>query len=142
MENILKQKLSDYIVANNPDLVVKLQAAFSMTAFINDRLKLVEGLLGESAMASKPAYITEELCMAEMTADLRPSRFNYLLEVVEVEFPEEYRKLQKSGVLIYELINLIGICQPHFETFGFSEETEGDRFLRYAVISAIHEYFN
>ncbi len=142
MQSILTEKLRAYILINNPDLAVQLQADYSVTRYLEDKvaavMPLVEQLLGEN----KPAYIIEELCLNRMTEDLRPSRFNYLREVVETEFRDDYLRLQRAGVLSYELINLIDVCTEAFETFGFSEVTADNRHMRYAVIAAVHDYFS
>lgn len=142
MQSILTEKLRAYILINNPDLAVRLQANYSMTSYLEDKVAavtpMVEQLLGEA----KPAYIIEELCLNQMTEELRPSKFNYLKEVVETEFLDDYLRLQRAGVLSYELMNLIEVCKEKFETFGFSEDTADNRHLRYAVIAAVHDYFN
>lgn len=142
MRNILLEKLQEFIQENNPDLVVKLEADFSATRFLNDRLDgitaFMEGLLAEG----RPSYIIEELCMQELTAGLRPSRYHYLKSVLEEEFPREYQALEEAGVIKYEVINMLEACKGHFEAFEFSEENEQNRYLRYSVIAEIHDYLN
>jgi len=99
---------------------------------------MVERMLAEG----KPTYIIEELCMEQMTLELRPSRFNYIRSIIEEEFKEDFARLEDIGILTYEVINLIGDCSELFESFNFSIENEEDRFLRYAVIAKVHDYFN
>lgn len=100
----------------------------------------VEGIddLPEQLLAEgKPAYIVEEVCMHELTQEFRPSRYNYLISVVEEDFQSEYLQLLKTGVLTYEVINLLKDCDPIFDYLKFSEENEDDRKIRYAIIRAI-----
>lgn len=142
MQSILMEKLRAYITEHNPDLLLKLQGNFSVTQYLEDKvasaMPLVAQLLGEG----KPRYIIEELCMDELTADLRPSKFDYLKTVLEEDFPKDYERMSEAGVLTYEVVNLIEACASVFETHGFTEENENDRFLRYAVIAEIHDYLN
>lgn len=140
MEPILMEKLRAYITEHNPDLLLKLQGHFTVTQFLEDKvasvMQTVKGLRSEG----KPAYVIQELCMNEMTADLRPSKFDYLKMVLEEDFPDDYRRITEAGVLTYEVVNIIEACADVFETHGFTEENEDNRFLRYAVIAEIHDY--
>lgn len=142
MQSILFEKLRAFILVNNPDLVIQLQADYSVTKYLEDKVMLVLPMVEQLLAEDKPGYIIEELCLNEMTTALRPSKFNYLKGIVEEDFPEDYARLMSTGVLTYEAINLIETCKEHFESFSFSEATEDNRLLRYAVIASIHDYFN
>jgi hypothetical protein len=84
--------------------------------------------------------IIEERCMAELTRELRPSKFNLLTSILEEEFETDYYRFQENGILPYEVLNVIEVCKPVFETFGFSDENEHDKHLRYAITGAIKDY--
>lgn len=142
MYSILAEKLRAYIVHNSPDLLVSLQADYSLTQYLEDKVVSVTALLEQLIADGKPPYIIEELCLLEMTSSLRPSKYQYLKNVLEEEFPNDYTRMVEAGVLTYEIINLIEICKETFETIGFTEENEEDRFPRYAVIADIHNYLN
>lgn len=140
METILIEKLRSYIAVNNPDLLVQLQGDFSVTQYIEGKVSQVipyaERLIGEG----KPMYAIEELCTAEMTAELRPSRYHYICDILEEEFLQSYSRFREMGVLTYEVINLIEACQPVFEQMGFTEDNEHDRQIWYAVTGTIGNY--
>jgi hypothetical protein len=142
MQHLLKEKLRSYIQQNNPELLIGLQESFSVNTYLDDQISkvmpTVVRLLGEE----KPGYIIEELAMNELTEPLRPSRFNYLQDVLEEEFNKEYHAFKQAGVLTYETINLIEACKDTFENFPFTEDTEDVRFLRYAIIAKVHDYLN
>ncbi|OKS85692.1 hypothetical protein [Mucilaginibacter polytrichastri] len=136
----LKEKLWAFIVHNNPDLMLNLQEEYSVTKYLEEKVNgiipMIEALLAEG----KPQYVIEELCLSAMTAELKPSKFLYIRSVIEEEFPDDFKRLQEDGVLTYEVVNLIEACQDAFEAFGFSEETQDDRHLRYAIIAQVHDY--
>ena len=142
MQSILIEKLRAYILVNNPDLAVKLQADYSVTQYLEDKVMSVTPLLEGLLLEGKPGHIIEELCLLEMTTDLRPSRFNYIKSIIEEEFIREYEQLLKTGVLTYECITLVKVCSGIFDNYDFSEATEDNRFLRYSIIAAIAEHFN
>lgn len=142
MQSILIEKLRAYILINNPDLVVQLQADYAVTQYLQDKILGVMPMVEKMLAEDKPSYIIEELCLNQMTTELRPSKFNYIQSVIEEEFKEEYQKLLETGVLTYETINLVESCKDIFESFEFSATNEDNRFMRYAVIAEIHSYFN
>jgi hypothetical protein len=66
--------------------------------------------------------------------------WNYMRELLETEFEKPYKRMRDSGILTYELINLIGACEPIFEVFAFGEETEDSSELKNAITGMIAEY--
>lgn len=66
-------------------------------------------------------------------------RYDYLQDVFEVEFEETHLAFHISGILIYELLNLLAACGFLFDEFGFPE-SEDSCLLRYAVTGTIAEY--
>lgn len=139
MEHILREKLWAYVVAHNPELMLGLQEEFSVTAYLTEKVNNVMPLIEAMRAEQKPHFIIEETCLAEMTAELKPSRFLYIREIVEEEFPVQFAALQESGTLTYEIVNLIYECSPLFDELGFRENRENN-FLRYAVIAQVDDY--
>jgi len=140
MQTILTEKLRTYLVENSPDVLVSLQNSLSVSAYLEDKVALVMPMAEQLLAESKPLYIIEEICLNELTQDLRPSRFLYIKAILEEEFLQTYSRFRELGVLTYEVINLIEACKGVFETIGFIEENEDDRALRYAIMGTIQEY--
>ncbi|RKR80689.1 uncharacterized protein DUF1896 [Mucilaginibacter gracilis] len=140
MEEELLKKLHSFIIENNPDLLVQLYDNRMMAAYLEDKLKLAVPLITQLSDAGKPAAVIEEQCMNRLTADLRPSRFHYIREVLEDEFEPVYYRLVESGTLTYEIISLLEDCNLVFDDFGFSEDNENNRGLRRQIIRAISDY--
>ncbi len=142
MKAWLAEKLHQYIAEQNPEVLLKLQEGMKVTTYINDRvlqiIPRVRQWLSEGMMISE----AEERAVKEMTADLRPSRFLYLKNILEEDFPKEAEAFRESGVLTYELVNLIGHCDETFRDFQFCEENQHNRKLRYAIIADIADYLN
>lgn len=140
MQEQLIHKLHAYLVQNHLDLLISLQEDHRLTPYLKNKVASVQELIHSLTADKRPAYVIEALCLEELTRDLRPSRFNYMKNLLEEEFEAEYGRMRQSGILTYEVINLIGACEPIFEVFGFSEDTEDNNELRYAVMGMIAEY--
>lgn len=140
MESTLKEKLWDYIVHNNPDLMFNLQEKYTVSKYLEEKVSGIRTMAEELLAGNMPLYKVTEVCLSAMTEDLKPSRFLYLKSVLEDEFPSDYERLRENGSLTYELVNLIEQCNEVFETFAFSTENEEDRHLRYAIIGQVHDY--
>lgn len=140
MKNILMNKLQIFLVQNNPDVLITLGGESGVTKYLEEKVRALGDLPEELLTEGKPAYIVEEICLNELTAEFRPSKFNYILAVLEDEFEAEYAKWLESGVLTFEVINLLHTCNPIFVYLGFTEENEDDRKLRYAIIRTIQQH--
>jgi hypothetical protein len=136
----LTDKLYAYLVDNHLDLLISLQEDHRLTPYLEQKVASVQELIETLRAENRPQYVIEALCLEELTRDLRPSRFNYMRELLEEEFETEYHRMRETGILTYEIINLIGACEPVFEVYGFSEENEDDKELRYSVMGMIAEY--
>ena len=133
-------KLRAYIAEHNPEVLLKLQDSRSVTGYLEDKVALVMPTVKQLQEEGTPRYIIVEQCFSELTADLRPSKSDYIKTVLEEDFPDDYNRMAEAGVLTYEVVNLIEACKGVFEGHGFTEENEDNRFLRYAVIAEIHDY--
>jgi len=142
IQTALAKKLHGYLLQNHPDLLLSLQADNAVTKYLGERLDVL-GNLPETLLAEgKPQYIVEEICMDELTRDLRPSRFNYLCSVLQEEFEEKYYAWLDYGIVAYEVSNLIVDCAEVFENFGFSEANEDDILLRSAISVKVRAYID
>ena len=140
MKKQLIKQLYHYLLQNHTDLLIALQEEHRLDHYLKQKVESVSELLVQLQEESRPVYVIEALCLEELTRDLRPSRFNYMRELLETEFEKPYRRMRDSGILTYELINLIGACEPIFEVFAFGEETEDSRELKNAITGMIAEY--
>lgn len=137
MQELLKLKLRDYLANNRPDVLTGLQQAGATGAYLEDKVKELDNLPERLFEEGKPGYLITELCMAVLTADLAPSRFHFISEILDEDFLPMADTLRVHGLLNYELINLLEVCEPVFNEMGTDES---NRFLRYALTGTIQEY--
>ena len=140
MQEVLLSKLLEYVRDNNPDLLFALEAADNLRVWLYEKAESVQPLSEQLKKDNQPQYIIIEQCLMEATVELRPSRYNYILNLLEQEFEANYNSLDESGLLQHEVINMIGYCEPVFDDLKFSEENEGNRFIHYAITGMISEY--
>ena len=140
MKKLLMNKLLEYIRANNPDILFELEAKRSLTIWLSEKVSVVNSLIQQLITQGLPEYEIEETCMDIITKDLRPSKYNYILNLLEAEFEVDYNRLLQSGLLQHEVINIVNHSLSVFNDLNFSDETEDDRFTQYAIIGMIGEY--
>jgi hypothetical protein len=140
MKEILIGKLLEYIRNNNPDIVFALEAEDKLRSWLYDKAYRAEPLIQQLKNDKQPDYIIQETCLDEMTRDLRPSRYNYILHILEEEFETDYKQLLQSGLLQHEVVNMINYCNSRFDDLVFAEENEDNQFIRYAITGAVSEY--
>jgi predicted DNA-binding transcriptional regulator len=140
MKEILIGKLLEYIRDNNPDILFALEAEDKLRSWLYDKAYSAESLVQQLKNDKQPDYIIQETCLVEMTRDLRPSRYNYILNILEQEFERDYELLLQSGLLQHEIVNMIDYCNSTFDDLRFAEENEDSQFIRYAITGAVSEY--
>jgi Domain of unknown function (DUF1896) len=142
MQGILITNLYQYLRENNPDILLELEETGSVTTYLSNKVSTADLLYDQLSKEGRPTYIIEELCMNFIAEDLRPSRYNYILNIFEIDFEKKYDEFTKAGLLTYEVSNMVKYCQSVFDDLNFSEENEDNRFLRYAITGVINEYLN
>jgi hypothetical protein len=111
----LKQKLWAHTLVINPELLLELEQNEILNEYLDEKIQEVLPLLDRLFNEQRPEYIIEELCLKELTADIRPSYFQYNLNVLEREFPETYKTWELNGILTHEIINFHRYCR---HTYG------------------------
>jgi hypothetical protein len=140
MEQALGKKLLSFLATHHPDVL--LEQGQHIGSYITAQVASVTAMAEQLFAEQQPAYLVEEVCLQQLTAAYGPSRYLYLLSILEEEFTEVFSKWSSIGILPYEVINLQATCKEIFDKQGFSEASEGDRLLRYAVMGRIREYLD
>lgn len=141
MQEVLIQKFHRHLRHHHPDLLIALQEDMGLAAYLREAVAAVDGRMQDLLHTGITAVEVEEQCITALVQTLPPSKYDYLKEVVATQFPQHYETLLDSGTLTTELLNLITFCDPVFEGLGFSKDNEEDRYLRYAVIGTVDDYF-
>ncbi|WP_118975731.1 hypothetical protein [Taibaiella koreensis] len=141
MLNYLKEKLKAYITVNNPDLLVKLQNDNDLNGYLERKVSAGIRLILDLLAEDKPGYVIEELVMQQMTADLRPSRYNYILEILKGRFETHYQRLSEIGMLSYVTLEILTHSGDVFDQQGFSEKNKENACLEALIRIRIRDYF-
>jgi hypothetical protein len=140
LERRLTGLLQQFLLENHLELAIALQEDHRFSHFLESKVRSARELICGLLPQNRPAYVIEALCLEEMTSDLRPSCFRYVSALLESVFLEDFKRMKKTGVLTYEIIGLIGACEPIFEVFGFGTEGEDAPGLRLAITGMAAEY--
>jgi hypothetical protein len=140
MKQILIGKLLEYIRDNNPDILFALEAEGKLSVWLYNKESAAGPLIKQLKNSSQPEYIVVETCLQEITTELRPSRYNYIINILDEEFEEDNKQLLQSGLLQYEVVNMINYCNSTFDDLVFAEKNEDNQFIRYAIIGVVSEY--
>lgn len=137
----LKEKLWSFIVHNNPDLMFNLQDEYRVTEYLETKVSAVMSTAMKLLEEGKEGHAILELCMNEMTAELKPSRYHYIAALVKDKFPDVFVRLREAGLLSYETVNLVDHCKDTFDVLGFCEENSNDQVIKEQVTGKILDYF-
>jgi hypothetical protein len=140
MQQKLKQKLWAHTLVINPELILELEEAEILNKYLDAKINEVLPLLDQLSGEQKPEYIIEELCLKELTDDIRPSSFQYNLNVLEREFPETYKTWQQNGILTHEVINFHRYCRRTYGQLALVAGNAEDELTYDMVTGQIQQY--
>lgn len=141
MQQLLKEKLWAYIVHNNPDLMHHLQDEYRVVQYLEEKVSAVMPTALSYLEKDIPGYAILELCMEQMTKELKPSRYNYIVSLLSEEFEDKYIHLRENGLLAYEVVNMVEYNKEVFDSYHFSEQNETDSNIYYGIAGKVMEYF-
>ncbi|MGN6437284.1 MAG: DUF1896 family protein [Agriterribacter sp.] len=142
MEQAILNEFIKVLIKSYPDLLLEVQESGQVNAFIQGKLEAIQPVVESLRNAGQPKYIIEELALDHLISTVGPSRFDYILQVLEEDFAELYSDMQGSGVFTYEAIGILLKVAHVFDELAFNEGNKDDRLLRYAIIGAIQEFIN
>lgn len=140
MEATLLENFRVYLVNNNPELVLMNVERYSLSRYISDKMEQVRPLMKRLLEEGHPGYLVSLICHSKLIEGLRPSKANYIKEILESDFPTENFRMKEYGVLTYGVVNLIELCEPLFQAYSFNEENLLSQLLRCDVVSVVHDY--
>ena len=136
MQELLTIKLRQYLAAHHPDLLLSLEEEGRVEEYLEEKVQGISGEMETLLAGDTPAYMVEMHCMDILIASLGTSKYDYIYNLLEDEFEENFTTLERQGILLYEIINIIQHCCELLKDFD-----EDDMLLGYTVAGAIAEYF-
>ena len=136
MQELLTIKLRQYLAVHHADLLLSLEEEGRVEAYLQEKVQGISGEMETLLAGDTPAYMAEIHCMDILIQSLGASKYDYIYNLLEDEFEENFTTLERQGILLYEIINIIQHCGELLEDFD-----EDDKLLKYAVVGTIAEYF-
>ncbi len=137
METALKERLWNYIIIHNPELMYDLQDHYMVGSYLQEKVSEVLPQAHEMLDQGVAMCKIFEACIEELTRELKPSRFLLVRRVIQEEFPLEYHLLRLSYMLDYEVLNILDASVDIFERFGPFSERDNPKAQRYAIMHQI-----
>ena len=137
METALKERLWDYIIIHNPELMYHLQEQYLVGSYLQRKVNEVLPQAQEMRANGVDVCTILEACIEELTQELKPSKFQFVRRVIQEEFPAEYQLLSSTYMLDYEVLNIVDASWDIFQQFGPYCERENSKIQRYAVMHQI-----
>lgn len=142
MRERILQLFERHVTDHYPDLLATLREEERVEVFFTEQVASVGELIIVLTEQKQPRSVIEERCLKQLTQPLGPSRYDYLYDTLEEEFPAQFERYYEQGILETELINIVRSCHTVFEEIEFGEATIDNRYVRYAIIGAMHEYIH
>jgi hypothetical protein len=125
-ENLIKLFMA-FISENNPDVIVSIGSTGSMKRFVRDKAEVAMDLAKNLKERGLPESEILDACFESMVKEMKPSRFNFLKDLIQNHFPEKLKRYSETGVMTYEIIQVIESHGHLFEKYRFGEtETKND----------------
>ena len=141
MKEQLKKQLENYLVQHNPELIISLQHR-ALDQYMEEKLARHLPQFNAFIVNGKACDLISRVVMKVLTADLRPSKYDYLHNLLKEEFTEDYLRLRENGTLTQEIVQLIALCTPIFSALHFSEAKLNDKLIRHAICWQIDQYLH
>ncbi|ATP57411.1 hypothetical protein CPT03_13490 [Pedobacter ginsengisoli] len=141
MKEQFKKQLENYLVQHNPELIISLQHR-ALDQYMEEKLARHLPQFNAFIVNGKACDLISRVVMKVLTADLRPSKYDYLHNLLKEEFTEDYLRLRENGTLTQEIVQLIALCTPIFSSLHFSEAKLNDKLIRHAICWQIDQYLH
>jgi hypothetical protein len=129
------QKLHDFLIDSHPDLVVGM--GDDIEEYIIQRSKAADDILEESLKNGIHMDVAQEAAFNELFNGLKFSKYDYILNVFEENYPEKYQTLIDTGQLKMQIIHYIELCYEIFNKYNINDNFPGDNNLDYEILGTI-----
>lgn len=139
MELQLKERLWKYIIKQNPELMFSLQEDYAAVPYINEKINSIKSQLKTWEKIGYPEPSIHLLAMEVLTSDLKPSRFQFISNILKNKFPVHYNQYKSQGILAYKTISLVELCKEAFDSIRFSEAHFNSKRFKEAISGIIRK---
>ncbi|SEW16075.1 hypothetical protein [Chitinophaga arvensicola] len=140
MVDILLGQFKEHLQAHYPDYALALQANNLFSRYLDDCRGFVTPYVNTLIQQGADQSTILKLGIEAMAQSLGPSKYDYLQSIVATKFGTWADKLREAGILQYEIMNLITLCEPIMESYGFDYLDSPHGQFEKQIVVAILEY--
>jgi len=133
--SIFYQKLLEFLIDSHPDLIAEM--GDNIEEFILQRSSTAENILEDSLKKGVHMDIAQEVAFNELFYGLKFSKYDYILNIFEENFPEKHQILIDNGQLKNQIILYIKLCSEIFNKYNINDNFPGDKHLDYEILGTI-----
>lgn len=136
----LMERLWAYIITHNPELMERLTEDNDVTLYLEAKVNAVIPKMEQLFAEGQAEYVVAELCLNDLTEDLRPSRYDYILALLYEEYSAYYTCFKQAGNLRYETMRMAESCKAVFDNLDFKEENMESNLVYQSILVAMQQY--
>lgn len=136
----LMERLWAYIISHNPELMESLTEDNNVTLYLEEKVNIVIPKMERLFAEGRPDYAVAELCLNDLTEDLRPSRYDYVLTLLREEYPGYFASFSQSGSLRHQAMCMAERSKPIFDNLDFKEENMESNLVYQSILVAMQQY--
>jgi hypothetical protein len=81
-----------------------------------------------------------ELCLNDLTEDLRPSRYDYIMALLHDDYPGHYADFKQGGSLRHQVMCMVESCKAIFDNLDFKEENAESNLVYQSILIGMQQY--
>lgn len=137
----LRKRLLQFLLEDHLDIAVPLMERGELDKYLDNKMASIESYYDEllEEVRNRKLQPTEmkSLCWKNLVEDLLVSRYHYIKNIIETEYPDAFKVIRENGMVTATTISVVDSCQAVFETYDFNVENEHNPALRQAIINQI-----
>ncbi len=108
----------------------------SVTLYLEEKVNIIIPKMEQLLAEGRPEYVVAELCLNDLTEDLRPSRYDYILTLLQEEYLGYFASYRQAGSLRYETMRMVESCRAVFDNLDFKEENMESNLVYQSILVA------
>lgn len=136
----LMERLWAYVISHNPELMESLTEDNNVTLYLEEKVNIIIPKMEKLFAEGQPDYAVAELCLNDLTEDLRPSRYDYILALLHEEYHLYYARFKQAGTLRHKTMCMVESCKAVFDNLDFKEENMESNLVYQSILVAMQQY--
>lgn len=136
----LMERLWAYVITHSPELMERLTEDNDVTPYLEAKVNAVIPRMEQLFVEGRPEHVIAELCLNDLTEDLRPSRYDYIMALLHDDYPGHYTTFKETGNLRHQVMAMVESCKAIFDNLDFKEENAESNLVYQSILIGMQQY--